>query len=91
MVYASSGCAVPDAHIVTAQRVKRSANRAQRSGGEILLIHVPEIAHGRMAVADMAGIGACEHTLRRTRFMADNEVVVLKRELLDGHGKEWHQ
>ena len=50
-------------------------------------VEIPDIAHGRVAVADVAGGGGREDALGGAGFAADDEIVTREIELLE---REWH-
>ena len=56
--------------------------------GRVLVAHVPDIAHGGMAIADMQRAGTGEHALGGSRFAGNDEVVAPQVELFQSQRHE---
>ena len=74
---------VPGTDVVGGGQHQRALQQAGRAA--VLVEHVPDVAHGRVAVADVDGAGRRDHALGRPGFAADDQVVAAQVELLQRH------
>src|SRR5215470_14896268 len=82
MVHAVSGDSVPQAQIVRGQTKNRSGKGSHRAAVLVAVIKIPEIAHGRVTIADVAGARAGQDALGGSGFGAKHKIVVAEVELL---------
>lgn len=61
----------------------RASEEAEASGALVAMIEIPEITHGGVAIADMAGVRGGEDAFRGTRFGTDDQIVAAEIELLE--------
>jgi hypothetical protein len=83
--------AVRGAHVPLPQRGRGERHQRARHGAgrrAVLGIQVPDIAHGRMAVADVHRLGAGNDALGRTGLAGDDQVVVAQVEGFQGIGHQ---
>ena len=69
---------------------ERSAGLDPRAVGEVGVLLVPGVAHGRVAVAEVEGVGRRDHPLGHAVAGAEDDVEAREVELLDG-GREERQ
>lgn len=61
----------------------RASEEAEASVALVAMIEIPEITHGGVAIADMAGVCGGEDAFRWARFGTDNQIVAAEIELLE--------
>ena len=83
IIDATSGCSVPQAKIVSGKDEGRTSEEAEASGALVAMIEIPEITHGRVAIADVAGVRGGEDAFRGARFGTDDQIVAAEIELLE--------
>ena len=77
---------VPEAQIVEHRGHQHALDPPE--SGRVLVAHVPDIAHGGMAIADMQRAGTGEHALGGSRFAGNDEVVAPQVELFQSQRHE---
>src|SRR5712664_1374114 len=73
---------IPHPHVVSYSLEYESRQTFHVLAVRILVIHVPDIPHGRMAVANVNGTRGRDYSLGRSRFAADDQIVATQIELL---------
>ena len=78
------GCHIPLPHIVRYQRKDCADNWIHRP--PVLRVHLPDVSHRRMAVADVAGSRGSDHPLGRPGFRTYHQIVGIQIEMLERDG-----
>lgn len=77
---------VPQAQVVKKGGHEKSFDSA--GTGHVVVIHVPNVTHGRMAIADVQRFRGSQHAFGWAGFAGNNEIVAAKIELLQCQGHE---
>ena len=83
LVHARRRGVVPEPQVAGHRRHQRALEAGRRPLARVLWIQFPQVAHGCVAVADVAGVGGNQNTLGRPRLAADHQIVSAQIELLE--------
>ena len=87
-VHPALGGAVPTSQARQHRPQQRARHLADTVRAEIGVELIPGVAHGREAIAEMPRASGDHHRFRRAVTGADDEVVGIQVELLNGHGEK---
>ena len=91
LVYAGGGGVIPKAQIICQRGHHRPFPARTGPFVQVGGVEIPEITHGRFAIAHVARGGGYEHTFRGAGFAADHQVVPTQVEVLESDGHEGEQ